>query len=256
MVKTRYRALALALMGSSMVAGCGVQGSATAPVSTPASGTASASPTTEESSTSPSPTIASNSLAQASHPAATFHNASAKQMAQWADAGVLYQLVGSDSRSTPGITGTILVVPTFHIPATIHHWPSNRFQAIAAINNPGLQLGTGTGTLWNDMSHSMYWLNLSSTLTLPTKINVSQSPTALDTVSGSLFGVVWPDVSHPYRVLFLKSRQTLVPNAVTTWPSHQFKIVAVIKRSVIPRYPWWLKLRMLNIAPGVEVTLP
>ena len=253
MTKTSNLAGISAIAGSIFIAGCGIQGgihTTTAPTSRSAGG----SPTVEVSAQTSASTIPSHSSTPTSH--AVFSNASSQQLAQWAKSGTLYQLSATDSNSTPGITGTILVIPTFSIPMTLHHWPSTRFRAIAALNNPQTQLGTGTGTLWINMSHAMYWLKPISSTLLPTSIDVSASPTAVENASGTLFGVPWPDATYPARVLFLQSIHPLVPSAITNWPSPYFRVVAVIKSSDIPTLPWWSKLRTLNIAPGVEVSVP
>lgn len=156
------------------------------------------------------------------------HNAAPTQLEAWSAQHILYILAPHSAYAT-NPSGTIFMLPkAFHIPTILHHWPSQRFAKVAVINNPQTQIGTSTGTLWNQMSTSIYWLKPASSKVLPQTMVASTSSKAIFNVpSSQLFAVSLADASHPNRVLFLKPRRFSMPTVVHHWPSHNFRVVAV-----------------------------
>lgn len=217
----------LSLIGALLLAGCGsTPPTSVASLPGPTSTTPSASPTSSATSSATTP-----SSSQSSQPASSMvvvHNAAPTQLEAWAQQHVLY-ILGPHSAYATNPPGTIFLLPkAFHIPTTLHHWPSRRFATVAVINNPQTQIGTQTGTLWNGMATSIYWLKAISSKILPQTIVAPTTSTPLFKVrSSQLFAVGWPDAAHPGRVLFLKPRTFAMPTIVHHWPSHNFRVVAV-----------------------------
>ncbi len=158
----------------------------------------------------------------------TVRNAAPTQLEAWASRHTLYVLSPASAYAT-NPKGTIFLLPkSFRIPTTLHHWPSDRFTSVASVNQPATQIGTSTGTLWYQMSVSLYWLKPAGSNVLPQAMDASTSAQAIFHVPASqLFAVRWPDAAHPDRVLFLKPRTFAMPRIVHHWPSHRFRVVAV-----------------------------
>ncbi|AEJ39553.1 hypothetical protein TPY_1363 [Sulfobacillus acidophilus TPY] len=175
------------------------------------------------------------------------------QLEAWAKGHRLYILSPANAYDVnPG--GTIFLLPRFHIPTTLHHWPSRRFRVIAVLNNPGLELGTGTGTLWNQMLATIDWLKPASTVVLPYALHApTASSTVLQAPPGQLFAMSWPGVGDPYRVLFLEPRNFHVPTVVHHWPSHRFRVVAVYPSTLLPAMnPDLIWVRYISAVPGLH----
>lgn len=220
--------LALSLIAMLLLAGCG----STTP--TPSSSPGTTSTTPSPSSTPSSSTPSSSLSTQPVSPTVVVHNAAPTQLEAWAQEHVLYVL-GPHSAYATNPSGTIFLLPqAFQIPTTLHHWPSKRFAMVAVMNRPQTQIGTQTGTLWNQMTTSIYWLKPASSQILPKTITASTSSMAVLSVpSSQLFAVSWPDAAHPGRVLFLEPRTFSMPTIVHHWPSHNFRVVAVYPSQAI-----------------------
>ncbi len=221
--------LALSLISMLLLAGCG----STTPVISSSSGTSTTTATTSTTIASPSATPSSSTPTSSlsSQPASSLvvvRNAAPTQLEAWAEQHVLY-ILGPHSAYATNPSGTIFLLPkAFHIPTTLHHWPSKRFTMVAVMNQPQTQIGTQTGTLWTQMATSIYWLKPASSQILPkTMVASTSSKAVLNVPPGQLFAVGWPDAAHPGRVLFLKPRTFSMPTTVHHWPSHNFRVVAV-----------------------------
>ncbi|WP_146038961.1 hypothetical protein [Sulfobacillus sp. hq2] len=235
------------------LSGCGLQHTA-APYHPPHSSASTTPASTGITPSSQSTASASPAVTPSPTTTITVQNAPPTQIESWAKQHILYILGPSNAYDVnPG--GTIFLLPkAFHIPTTLHHWPSSRFQAVAVLTNPGIQLGTGTGTLWNQMTSSIYWLKPASSSVLPRTISASTDPSSVFTVpAGQLFAVPWPSSAYPERVLFLKPRHFKVPTEVNHWPSHNFRVVAVYPEKDLPGMSPWLNLaRVIPEAAGLN----
>lgn len=262
-----YSKKSLALVALSAIftlSGCGLSSTRAAQPQPTGSSAATTPSTTTVTSPSASPTTsvsdntsASTAASPTSTPVATtimVHNASPTQIELWAKEHILYILAPSNAYDV-NPSGTIFLLPhALHTPTTLHHWPSQRFEAVAVLNNPGTQLGTGTGTLWNQMTSNIYWLKLASSTVLPSTINTSTNPSlVLNVAAGQLFAVPWPSTAYPGRILFLKPKHFTMPIMVNHWPSHHFRVVAVYPEKDLPGMsPWLNYARNIPEASGLN----
>ncbi len=185
------------------------------------------------------------------------------QLVRWSHLGDLYGVLWPTS---PGYSSEppeeIFLLPKgFSVPATLKHWPPRRFRAVAVMDSPQTEIGTGTGTLWNNMQSSIYWLTPGRSGVLPpsgTALHLSTSQQAvLDVPAGHLFAVPWPSPSHPDRTIFLEPVGFAMPTEITEWPPQNFRIVAVYPLSALQNAPTLqYAVRMLTAAQGVRIPGP
>ena len=179
----------LVLVGSTLLAGCGVSGHLSATPTgngnynvsgtvhpsgvstspspsntTPTSNTSGTSSTSTSSSTEPSQSSSVSSTASiptsASTGAITVTNPAISQILTKLSAEQIYGLAdprsGAPSQMIFLTAKTSLTSP----PTTLRHWPPQRFQVYAVLSNPPIQLGGPNATAWiQGLSHEVHLLH-------------------------------------------------------------------------------------------------
>ncbi|MDA8345439.1 MAG: hypothetical protein M0Z66_08145 [Thermaerobacter sp.] len=188
------------------------------------------------------------------------HPASISQLERWNNERELYGIrwPNSPAYSSQPAQEIFLLPKGFTIPKTLNTWPSPRLQPLAVINDPQVQIGTGTGTLWNGMQSSLYWLRPASSHVLPPSteaLGISTSPSAIYAAgAGKLFAVPWPSAQYPNRTIFLQARGFSMPTQLAQWPPTDFRVVAVYPVAQLQSHPQLLlSLRVLLAAPGLKI---
>ncbi len=184
--------------------------------------------------------------------------ASIAQLQQWNKERILYSVGWPQNAYSNEAPQQIFLLPKgFTIPTTLHHWPATRFQAIAVINDPGTQIGTGTGTLWHGMQSEIYWLQPATPQVLPpasANLGLSASPQTVETAQGALFAIQWPSPQYPNRTIFLQPVGFTMPTSITAWPPKGLQVVAVYPDSALRSHPQLLlSTRTLSVAFGVTI---
>jgi hypothetical protein len=187
--------------------------------------------------------------------------ASIAQLQRWNKERILYS-VGwpvNPGYSSQAPREIFLLPKGFSIPTTLHHWPAQRFQPIAVIDDPETQIGTGTGTLWNQMQSSLYWLKPASSQVLPpagTALGISTLPQVVESATGTLFAVPWPSTQYPNRTIFLRPVGFSLPTAITAWPPKDLQVVAIYPVSALRGHlGLQLSTRTLSVTVGVKIPL-
>jgi hypothetical protein len=194
-------------------------------------------------------------------PAAT--EAGIAQLVRWSRLHELYAVTWpTDLAYASQPPQQIYLLPKgFRIPAVLQNWPPKRFRPIALVDDPPTEIGTGTGTLWNQMQTSIYWLKPASSAALPpagANLGLAASQAAVLTVPpGHLFAVPWPSATEPHRTIFLASVGFAMPTVITAWPPANFRIVAVYPMTAAHEAPeLQYAVRPLTPAPGVSIPRP
>lgn len=181
------------------------------------------------------------------------------QLIQWNRKRELYEVLWPVDPYSARPPQMIFLLPkSFSIPETLHRWPPRHFRPLAVLNDPGTEIGTGTGTLWIHMQSDLYWLKPANGRVLPPSramIDIGTSPNALSVAGpGQLFAVSWPGPGHPYRTLFLQAVGFSMPSEITEWPPREFRVVAAYPTSQLQSTPeLTTSVRTLLVAPGVSI---
>lgn len=185
---------------------------------------------------------------------------SVAQLAQTAKTSVLYWFDWPPNWNFSGAKpmAVFLVPVAGSVPHTLRHWPPVRFQPVAVLTDPGAQIGTGTGTLWNQMQNQIYRLAAKTPGTLPTAAEGAALPASVAAVEavppGRLFAVAWPSAGAPQRTIFLEAKGFSMPSAITRWPMPGMRVVAVYAATVFQTSrTLQLDARLLSVESGVHI---
>ena len=195
--------------------------------------------------------------ARKTHP----RQASIAQLQRWNKERILYS-VGwpvNPGYSSQAPREIFLLPKGFSIPTTLHHWPAQRFQPIAVIDDPQTQIGTCTGTLWNQMQATIYWLKPANSHILPragTALGISSLPQVVESATRPLFAVPWPSAQYPNRTIFLRPVGVSLPTTITAWPPKNLQVVAIYPVSTLRGHlGLQSSTRTLGVTFGVKIPI-